>query len=115
MDENLPVEIAGQLRAAGHQADTVNDEAVAGSLDPDLALLIQREGRDLITLDRGFGDIRAYRPQEYPGLVVMHLAHQDKARVLEVCKRLVPSLSQAPLEGRLWIVEESRIRVRGGQ
>ena len=58
VDENLPVEVAALLRAAGHEADTVTEEGVGGSQDPDLATLIQREGRALITLDLGFADIR---------------------------------------------------------
>ena len=115
VDENLPVEVAALLRAAGHEADTVTEEGVGGSQDPDLATLIQREGRALITLDLGFADIRAYPPQQYHGLVVLRLPRQDKKHVVNICERLVPSLSKEPLRGRLWIVEATRIRVRDGQ
>ena len=115
VDENLPIEVAGILRAAGHDADTVNEEGVSGAQDPDLATLIRRESRALITLDVGFADIRSYPPQQYHGLVVLRLAHQDKKLVLRTCERLVLAFSQEPLAGRLWIVEASRIRVRGGQ
>ncbi len=34
IDENLPAEIAVDLRAAGHQADTVSDEGLTGAVDP---------------------------------------------------------------------------------
>lgn len=34
VDENLPAEIADLLRAAGHDADTVNDEAWAAGKMP---------------------------------------------------------------------------------
>ena len=89
------------LRVAGHDAATVNEEGVGGAQDPDLATLIQRESRALITLDLG--------------LVVLRLERQDKQYVLQTCKRLVATLSREPLAGRLWIVEAMRIRVRGGQ
>jgi len=115
VDENLPVEVAALLRAAGHGADTVTEEGASGSQDPDLASLIQRESRALITLDLGFADIRAYPPQQYHGVVVLRLARQDKEHVLRTCQRLVSSLSREQLAGRLWIVEATRIRVRGGQ
>jgi predicted nuclease of predicted toxin-antitoxin system len=42
VDENLPVEVADLLRAAGHDAATVNDEGVGGATDPDLADLVRR-------------------------------------------------------------------------
>ena len=115
VDENLPIEVAALLREAGHDAHTVNEEGVSGAQDPDLASLIQRETRALITLDLGFADLRSYPPEQYHGLVVLRLARQDKEHVLHTCERFVASLSKEPLAGRLWIVEAGRIRVRGGQ
>jgi len=114
VDENLPVEVAETLRTGGHEAATVNDEAVGGASDPDLAALVRRENRTLITLDAGFADIRSYPPEEYQGLLVLRLARQDKRYVLQVCDRLVKKLPPDPLVGQLWIVEDDRIRVRRG-
>jgi predicted nuclease of predicted toxin-antitoxin system len=115
VDENLPVEVAEILRTAGHDAATVNDQAVGGASDPDLASLVRRESRALITLDAGFADIRSYPPKEYKGLVVLRLARQDKDHVLQTCNRLVKRLASEELVGQLWIVEASRIRVRRGE
>ena len=115
VDENLPIEVADLLTAAGHDAATVNHEGVGGAKDPDLAGLVQREQRVLVTLDGGFGDIRSHPPHEYPGLVVLRLPRQDKAFVLQTCQRLVGQLAKEPLAGRLWIVEANRIRVRSDQ
>jgi predicted nuclease of predicted toxin-antitoxin system len=115
VDENLPVEVAAVLRGAGHDAATVADEGVGGSADPDLASLVQREGRALLSLDVGFADIRSYPPSAHHGLVVLRLARQDKEHVLQACRRLVPVLAKEPLAGRLWIVEPNRIRVRGAE
>jgi len=115
VDENLPIEVADLLTAAGHDAATVNAEGVGGAKDPDLAGLVRRENRVFVTLDGGFGDIRSYPPHEYPGLVVLRLPRQDKAFVLQTCQRLVGQLAKEPLTGRLWIVEANRIRVRSDQ
>lgn len=114
VDENLPIEVADVLRTAGHDAATVNEEAVGGASDPDLAALLQRESRALITLDLGFADIRSYPPQDYQGLVVLRLPRQDKEHVLQTCNRLISRLPSEPLVGQLWIVETNRIRVRRG-
>ena len=70
VDENLPVEVAAALREAGHDAPTVLDQEAGGMPDTDLAGLVKREGRVLVTLDQGFGDIRSHPPGEFSGLVV---------------------------------------------
>jgi predicted nuclease of predicted toxin-antitoxin system len=115
IDENLPIEVAEILRAAGHDAATVNDEALSGTPDPDLAVHLKRESRALVTLDLGFADIRSYPPAQYQGLVVLRLPRQDKALVLKTCTRFVAALATQDLAGQLWIVEISRLRIRGGE
>lgn len=44
---------------------------------------------------------------------MLRLDRTDKPYVLDVLRRIVPLLSTEVLEGRLWIVERDRIRVRG--
>ena len=56
--------------------------------------------------------MQAYPPRDYSGLVVLRLQRQDKPRVLAVVAAVVPLLGEEPLEGRLWIVDESRVRIR---
>lgn len=112
VDENLPIEAAAIFRAAGHDATTVNDEGIGGAQDSDIASILRRENRAIVTLDVGFADIRLYPPQDYPGIVVLRLPRQDKAFVLGICERLVRPLATEALAGRLWIVEANRIRVR---
>jgi predicted nuclease of predicted toxin-antitoxin system len=62
IDENLPVETADLLRAAGHEADTVQEEGLEGAEDEALSERIRLEDRAIITLDLDFSDIRAYPP-----------------------------------------------------
>lgn len=114
IDENLPVETADLLRRAGHDSWLARDQGLSGSPDADVSAVCRNERRALITLDLGFGDIRAYPPADYHGLVVLRLQRQDKKHVLDVIERLIPLFSTEPLGGRLWIVEEWRVRVRGG-
>jgi hypothetical protein len=45
--------------------------------------------------------------------IVLRLARLDKPRVLSVLQRLLPVLESEPLVGKLWIVEEASVRVRG--
>lgn len=113
IDENLPVELADLLRSSGHEADTVGDEQMSGVGDSALAALCQSERRSLITLDRGFADIRAYPPAEYDGIVVLRPERQDKSTVLRLCEQLVEALRAHPLPGHLWVLEAHRLRLRG--
>ncbi len=112
VDENLPVETAEFLVNAGHDALTVADQQMAGEDDPKLALVCQQEGRAIITLDLDFSDIRVYPPSQYAGIIVLRLARQDKAWIIKVVQRLIALLMQEELTGKLWIVDESIVRVR---
>jgi len=113
IDENLPIEAADLLRQAGHDAATASEQHLGGSPDSDIASVCLRERRALITLDTDFADIRAYPPEQFPGLIVLRLHRQEKTHVLEILDHLMRVLSREPLEQHLWIVEETRIRIRG--
>jgi hypothetical protein len=113
IDENLPVEVANLIRQAGYDAVTVLEQHLGGAPDPEIASVCQEEGRASITLDTGFADIRVYPPVQFPGLVVLRLYRQDKPYVLDAIGRLIPLLSSEPLEHFLWIVEDTRLRIRG--
>ena len=112
LDENLPVDLADVFREAGHDAVTVLDQDLVGAPDSDLASVCLGEGRVIVTFDTDFADIRTYPPHAYPGLVVFRLDSQARDHVLRTARRLLEILSGATLDGQLWIVEESRIRVR---
>ena len=112
VDENLPTEVAGQLRGAGHDAITVFDRQLVGQPDPRVAELCKAEKRALITLDVDFANTLLYPPTEYFGLVVLRLAAQDKPHVLAVTADLIPRLNAEDLAGKLWVVDEERIRIR---
>ena len=49
LDENLPVEAADILQQAGHNAETVHAEQLAGINDQRLSIVCQEEQRILIT------------------------------------------------------------------
>ncbi len=70
IDENLPAETAADLRAAGHDAESVADEGLGGSPDPPILERTKREGRVFFTMDKGVADIRRYPPAEYAGIVL---------------------------------------------
>jgi len=114
LDENLPNELAVLFRNAGHDAITVLDQGLGGGRDSDLIARCRLEGRTLVTLDTDFTDIRTYPPSSNSGIVVFRLESQTRDHVLMVGRRFMQALPNSVLDGQLWIVEESRIRIRDG-
>lgn len=53
-----------------------------------------RETRALITLDQDSGDIRAYPPGDYSGLVVLRLRRQDRRHVQGRVNKLTPEFAR---------------------
>ncbi len=112
-DENLPVEIAILLADAGHDAKTVTNQGLTGASDDVLFSTCVKERRVLVTLDNDFGDIRVYPYDNNPGIIVLRLRNHGKLHVMDVFRRLLPLIGREPLQAHLWIVEESRVRIRG--
>jgi len=111
-DENIPLEAVDLLRAAGHDARSVFDQALAGRPDSRIASICKQENRALVTLDSDFSDIRTYRPADYPGLLVLRLPRQSVPEVTRVIRRLLEVLKTEDCRRQLWIVERERIRIR---
>jgi predicted nuclease of predicted toxin-antitoxin system len=113
LDENLPREATEALLVAGHDAVSVLDQGLGGKADEDVFAVVTAEGRAIVTLDLGFGNIRSYRPETAHGIVVLRLGSQSKPAVLAAMETMLSALDTEPLVGKLWVVEEGRVRVRG--
>lgn len=113
IDENLPAAFAAELRSAGHGADTVRDEKLEGATDDVVLATCDGEARVLITEDLDFANVVAYPPDRHQGIVVMRTRQQGLGALSAFRRLVLPNLS-ASLAGRLWIVEDDRVRVHGG-
>jgi predicted nuclease of predicted toxin-antitoxin system len=111
-DENLPNSAAMLLRTAGHDVTTVLEEKLGGVADPQVAEVCRSETRALVTLDRGLGNIRAYPPADYHGIVVLRPRDQSIDAILNLVQAFVALLETNSLAGALWIVDERRFRIR---
>ena len=100
------------LQTAGHDAATVYGGHMSGRHDKDLLEACRVEGRAVITLDRGFGDLRKYSPESHEGIVILRPGSAGTGTVLALVARMLPSLQSEPMQHRLWIVTEDRIRIR---
>lgn len=112
VDENLPAQCVVQLCEAGYDALSVHDQGLTGAGDSRIAEVCAQEGRVLVSLDLDFADIRTYPPSETAGIVVFRLRSQDAARLRHVVGRLLTLLREESPIGRLWVVEEDKVRIR---
>lgn len=91
LDENLPVDLAGMLLAAGHDASSVYAQSLGGESDSRVIDVCRSEKRTFVTLDLDFSDIRTYPPGDYHGIIILRLAKQDKSNIFATMVRLLES------------------------
>lgn len=111
LDENVPDAVGGLLRAAGHDVALARDQQLAGANDERLLTVAAAEGRTLVTLDRDFTNILRHPPASTAGIVVIRLQEQILPRIRQVATTLAARLTQESARGRLWVLDESRLRI----
>ncbi len=111
-DENLPREVADILVQNGHDALRVDEQGLAGVADPGVAAVCLDERRAIVTLDTDFMDVRRYPPELYAGILVLRPHRQTVPRILSLTRRFLGLLESEPLPGKLWIIDEGRVRIR---
>jgi predicted nuclease of predicted toxin-antitoxin system len=112
LDENLRSEVYELFRQRGYEVATVYDQGLRGREDHEIAEVCRSEGRILVSLDLDFSDIRMFPPENYPGLIVLRLRAKGRSAVWNVLQGVLAHLDQESIVGRLWIVDERRIRIR---
>jgi predicted nuclease of predicted toxin-antitoxin system len=112
IDENLPKEIAEDLRAAGHDADTVPEQGMTGAADSVVLARVQAEARTILTLDKGIADVRAYPPDQFAGIILFRPHTTARAATLTFVRQHLPTLLLENLSGHLYVVSEVGIRRR---
>jgi predicted nuclease of predicted toxin-antitoxin system len=106
------LELRDDIRALGHEADTVPDEGLMGAPDSVLLERARDEDRVLLTMDKGIADVRRYPPRLYAGIVLFRPGSTGRGEVLAFVRRQLPSVLAWELKGWLLIVGERSIRLR---
>ncbi|WP_370324036.1 DUF5615 family PIN-like protein [Euzebya sp.] len=111
LDENLPGSAALALERAGH-VDTVVAEGLGGADDPSVLAAATADGKLLVTLDRGLGDVRAHPPGTRGGVLVIRLDHHSPRAIRDVMGRLSESVDLDDLVGCIAVWRDGELRVR---
>jgi predicted nuclease of predicted toxin-antitoxin system len=112
LDENLSPSLAILFAASGHDAHSVVQQALGGQSDDRVIDVCNREQRALVTLDLGFSNILSYPPAAFAGIIVLRLSNQAHVSLKSALQSILELLPREPLAGRLWIVEDHKIRIR---
>lgn len=112
LDENLPESAIPTLTDAGHDTDTTHAEGLNGAGDPQVLAGATADGRLLITLDRGLGDIPAYPPGAHGGVLVIRLDHQSPREIRRAVERISTTVDLDDLAGCIAVWRNGDLRVR---
>ena len=112
LDENIPIAAVSVAVELGHDVDTVIGESLTGAEDPDVVAASTREGRLLLTLDRGLGDVRAYPPGSHGGVVILRVEPQDAVSVSEAVRSFLSADDLGDLTGCIVVVRGHLARIR---
>jgi predicted nuclease of predicted toxin-antitoxin system len=112
LDENLPVQIATEIRARMHDIETAEEEGLTGRADADIWQAAQREGRILITQDLDFSDTRKFQPGTHHGIVLIRLQSPSRRNLILRTIELFEAEDVSGWAGCFVVVTERKIRVK---
>ena len=112
LDENMPNEAALFFRNAGFDVSTTGEQRLQGAPDEAIHAVGRNERPTLVTPDVDFANVLAYPPNRSSGIVVLRLKQQGRTAVLRALRPVLSLLCEESIDGRLWIVDEQRIRIR---
>jgi predicted nuclease of predicted toxin-antitoxin system len=111
LDENLPHGLTAALYDLGHDAQTVQQEGLAGVEDFLVWSAVKREERFLVTQDLDFSDTRMYAPGTHPGILLIRLHQPSRANLLLRVRNIFETESVDDWKGCFVVATERKIRV----
>ena len=112
VDENIGRRGVELLRDTGHDVMTVREQGLAGATDVTVFRACAAENCTLVTLDRDFGQVLRFPPEQSAGIVILDLGGPASLRLLlDRLREFLALAATHPVRGALWIVEPERVRV----
>jgi predicted nuclease of predicted toxin-antitoxin system len=113
LDENLSPAHARTVRELGHDAVSVVELGLSGADDPVIRDAATEQELVLVTLDADFANVLKYPPATTPGVVRLRLHPATEEAIDAMLRSAIPRLADINLTGKLVIVDERKIRMRG--
>lgn len=112
LDENLHIGLVEVFAPGDHDVETVADEGLRGADDATASSAATAEDRLIITLDRGFGDLRIYPPGTHAGILVLRLDDHSLPGVRAALERLLNDVALGDLAGCVAVFRDGDLRIR---
>ena len=103
-DENIPSRTVAELRALGHDVLDIRGTAAQGMDDDMLWARVLREGRLLVTTDKGFAQ---HRQEAHPGLLIVRLRQPNEANIHDRVMRAMRQFPEAEWPGLLVVMRDT--------
>lgn len=111
LDENVGRSVQRALQQLGYDADTVQDEGLAGALDEQVLTKAQEEQRFVITFDQDFADLA--RTRVHGGILRIRLKPEEQIHAAAYVSRWFADRNLIKAwAGKLVIASASKIRIR---
>ncbi len=111
LDENLGKSIYGLFMAAGHDTHTVAQESLTGAADQQIYAQCIAEQRCLVTLELDFSNPIRVDPTRCGIIIIRQPRGHSTANFADKVRNLLSAIRESDPQGKLWIVEETRIRI----
>ncbi|MEX2158610.1 MAG: DUF5615 family PIN-like protein [Dehalococcoidia bacterium] len=110
VDENLPIDVAEVLAAAGHDAEHVSEIGLRGASDSEVWKYGANEQRIVVTRDLDFPLREAPRP---PGLILLRMPDfYTRAQLRQGVAEFCTTEQFSEVEGKITVLSPGRIRTR---
>ena len=113
LDENLSPLHAAELRTQGHDAIAVLEADLSGATDERVMRFAVDNGRVLVTLDADFANVIRFPPEQTLGVIRLKLHPPAEESIRQAIRRALLFLGNIDITGRLAVVDEDKIRIRG--
>lgn len=112
VDENVVRGIALWLQGQGHEVVYVTECGLHGKPDDDVFAYAVENALWLLTMDRDFGRVQRFPPNQCKGVVLAKIYHRPMAEVTRIFADAFVKLDWSALEGRLVMITADGTRVR---
>jgi len=113
LDENLSSQHASELRLEGYDAIAVLEAGLSGATDEEVLRFAVDNGRVLVTLDADFANVMRFPPEQTVGVVRLKVHPASEDRIRQAIRRALLFLHNVEMVGRLAVVDDEKIRIRG--
>jgi predicted nuclease of predicted toxin-antitoxin system len=113
VDEDLPRAVTA-LRVTAGYTDTmsVTDQRMGGWPDTALWEAVQKEGRFLVTADKGFADARSHPPGGHAGVLLLRPDADGLQPLIDLLRRVLAAGNISTLEGTVSVATPRGVRTR---